>query len=127
MIKLILFIHHDSGSEGKTFKRSMDQLDIQADIMLIQDFKTLEMHLIKPPDFVLSELFILLADSNNHLDHLFNFIELLKDKRLLLILPDNQPETISKAHKFWPRFFTYINHNYDDLCSVIKQIENKRR
>lgn len=46
---------------------------------------------------------------------------LFEDRRLLLVLPDQSPNTISRALKFRPRFFTGPSDHFDDLCAVIKK------
>jgi len=122
MLKIILFIHSDSGDSGKLFKQAIDRIAIVSTVNLFQDFNSFKIHLITPVDFKNKEIFILFADSEARLNKLSVFIDLLEGKRLLLVAPDRKPETTSKILKFLPRFFTYINDDYDDLCAVIKKI-----
>ena len=39
----------------------------------------------------------------------------------MVVGPDEKPETKLKILKLFPRFFTHIQDNYDDLCAVIKK------
>lgn len=48
--------------------------------------------------------------------------DFLGDIRLILVLPDGNPETISKAHLLRPRFITYVDNSFDDLGLVLKQM-----
>lgn len=67
------------------------------------------------------KLYILFVDSKARLNKLMTFINLLDSRRLLVVGPDEKPETKLKILKLFPRFFTHIQDNYDDLCAVIKK------
>jgi hypothetical protein len=51
----------------------------------------------------------------------------MEDKRILLILPDDSPIVVSMAHQFFPRFFTYVNDTYEDLCAVLTKMINQEK
>ena len=125
MIKFIFFIHRDSGERGIFFKQFIDRINPALTIVFFQDFTGFEAYLKKTPDFQNKEVFILFADSMARLNSLYTFIDLFEGRRLLLVAPDTRSETTSKVLKFWPRFFTHIQDNYDDFCSVIKKIAIK--
>jgi len=122
MVKLIIFIHQDSGDHGKLFKKAVDQIDKDVSFDLYQDFASFEAHLLRSGKFTTRRLYILFIDSKARLNKLMTFINLLDGRRLLVVGPDEKPETTSKILKLFPRFFTHIKSNYDDLCAVIKKI-----
>jgi hypothetical protein len=51
----------------------------------------------------------------------------MENKRIILILPDDSKAIIKAALKFYPRFFTYINDSYDDLCAVLTKMTCQER
>lgn len=122
MLKLILFIHYDSGNKGKLFKQAIGRIDMLNTDNVFKDLNSFKNYLINPYDFKNKEIIVLFADSKARLTKLSAFINLLEGKRLLLVAPDQTPETTSKTLKFMPRFFTYIKDDYDDLCAVIKKM-----
>ncbi len=122
MVKLIIFIHQDSGDSGKLFKKAVDQVDKDVSFELYQDFADFEAHLLRSGKFNIRTFYILFVDSKARLNKLTTFINLLDGRRLLVVGPDEKRETKSKVLKLFPRFFTHIQDNYDDLCAVIKKM-----
>jgi hypothetical protein len=64
------------------------------------------------------EIFILFAETENRLKALTGLIDLLENKRIILILPHRSKPIVSAALNFYPRYFTRINSRYNDLCAV---------
>ncbi|NOX33455.1 MAG: hypothetical protein GXP56_06920 [Deltaproteobacteria bacterium] len=125
-MKLILFIHQDSSKNGANLENIMDQNFNGIEFSVFNTFNAFKFRLKQAPDYYENEIFILLADSKKRLDDLISLIDLLNDKRLILILPDESKATISKVHQFFPRFFTRITDTYDDLCSVLNKMINQK-
>jgi hypothetical protein len=124
-MNLILYIHQDSLKKGITLKKIIDQTFTRIDIQILQTFNLFKARLKQPTNYN-SEIFILFADSENRLTELTSLIDLLENKRIILILPDESEATISKAHQFYPRFFTYVNDTYKDLCDVVNKMINSK-
>lgn len=94
-------------------------------IQLVHTFNALTYTLKQPGGFD-QKVYVLLAESLRRLQELFCLIDLLDGRRIVLVLPDDAKTTVSIAHRFYPRFFTYINNNYDDLCAVLYKMTNKK-
>jgi len=62
---------------------------------------------------------VLLAASREELSGIIMLRELLLDRRIILVLPDDEPETTSQGHKLRPRFITYRNSDYGDVSVVL--------
>ncbi len=125
-MKLILFFHHNAYQTGVTFKEAIEKKFNKTQCQTVQTFNALKERLKQVPSFEDREIFIIIADSLERLNELASLIDLMEDKRLILILPDKSKATLSKASHFFPRFFTQISDNYDVLCSVLnKMITNK--
>ena len=70
-------------------------------------------------------IMVLLADSKTVLIDLFLIRNLFFDIPIILILPDRDEETISRGHKFYPRFVSYVDSNFSELALVLnKMIRN---
>ena len=65
---------------------------------------------------------ILLADNESQLEALTGISALLDSFIIILILPDSDRLTISKAHTFKPRFFAIMNEDFKDVVLVVKNI-----
>lgn len=68
---------------------------------------------------------VLLVSSREELSDIMMLRELLLDRRIILVLPDDEPETTSQGHKLRPRFITYRNSDYGDVSVVLgRMIKN---
>ena len=65
---------------------------------------------------------ILIAPTQYDLDRILRLQRLLDGLPLLMILPDGDSDTISKAHKFRPRFLTYVDGDFSEIIGVIEKI-----
>ena len=62
---------------------------------------------------------VLIIGSEAELDRLLTIRELLSDMRLVIVLSDRDPQTVSKAHALAPRFITFSDAGIDPLVSVV--------
>ena len=121
---LILFVHQDASLEGEALQKQMIESFGEKTIQMVHTFNALK-HILKQPGRD-QEVYVLLAESPNRLQELFSLIDLLDRRRIVLVLPDDTEATVSMAHRFYPRFFTYITTAYDDLCAVLYKMINKK-
>lgn len=64
-------------------------------------------------------IIVLLAASREDLSAIMTLRELLLDRRIILVLPDDTPETASCGHMLRPRFITYRESDYGDVSVVL--------
>lgn len=123
-MNLILFIHQDASENGEILKGVIKQNFNRFDLQTIQTFNALKarLKLISSYD---NEVFVLLTDSETRLNELCSLADLLEDRRIVLILFNDSKATLSKAQRLFPRYFTYMNDTYKDLCSVLAKMMNK--
>ena len=62
---------------------------------------------------------VLLTASREELSGIIMLRELLLDRRVILVLPDDEPETASQGHMLRPRFITYRSSDYSDVSVVL--------
>ena len=70
---------------------------------------------------------LLAIDTPEELDKILSINELLSDLRILLILSDQSPKTISKGLQLVPRLITYKDGNFRELTAVLKKMIRKIR
>jgi len=124
---LIIFIHKDAAEKGDILQKVMDQKLSRIDCRILKTFSELKERLKLYSNYNDTKIFILLADSEKRLNQLTQLIDLLVDRRLILILPNDSSATTSMAHKFFPRFITYVSDTYNDLCSVLDKMTNSKK
>ncbi len=65
---------------------------------------------------------VLLAQTVHDLAQLTTLTDLLSGIRLILVLPDHDPETIEKGYRMWPRFVSYTDSDFADVTGVLEKI-----
>ena len=68
---------------------------------------------------------IILAETDEELRDLINHKELLLRIPFILILPDQEKDTITKGHALRPRYLTYADSDLSDVRDVFRRIVNK--
>jgi hypothetical protein len=72
------------------------------------------------------EVAVLLAKDNVQLCELVSLKDFLEDVRIILILPDHEKETVSKATKLFPSFISSVDSDYHLVSEVLeKMIKNR--
>jgi hypothetical protein len=70
---------------------------------------------------------IFMPSSEKDLSDLLSINHLVKDIRIILVLPDRDEKTISIGHSLRPRFLTYADGDLNDVAAVmIKMMGNPR-
>lgn len=65
------------------------------------------------------DVLILVPADSGELEHLLSMKDILQDFRLILILPDEGEETITRGHALMPRFLTFSNNDLDEVIRVL--------
>ena len=65
---------------------------------------------------------VILAENTSDLENLFTLKNLLKDIRIILILPDRTEEIISMGYKLHPRFSSYMDSELSEVVVVLKKM-----
>jgi len=67
-------------------------------------------------------LVLLLVVRNNDLDDLLAISDLLANARIILILPDEDKETLDKGLKLYPLFMSNICSDFKDVAGVLEKV-----
>lgn len=68
---------------------------------------------------------VILAPDDSQLSDLVQYREVLEDTEIILILPDQNRDTVSKGMRLYPRFLAYIDSNFDDVSAVLSKLSIK--
>jgi len=65
---------------------------------------------------------VLVLSNRNDLKKLRSIRPMFRDVRILLVLPDTEEETIAMAHRFQPRYLTFVDKNIPALATVVDRM-----
>jgi hypothetical protein len=74
-----------------------------------------------PPE--ISFVVVVFAVGEEELWNLYGLRLLLEGTRLILVLPDQEEETLKAAHRLRPRYITYADNDFTDLIGVIQRMD----
>ncbi len=67
-------------------------------------------------------LAVILTGSRAELYDVLSLHNLLQDIPLVLILPDQEPDTVSKGHKLYPRFMSCVDNDFMVVAAVLEKM-----
>ncbi|HAJ28503.1 MAG TPA: hypothetical protein DCG53_14895 [Syntrophus sp. (in: bacteria)] len=113
----VIFYSAPGVSQGEKLQRVIDILVPRNSVETFRTMPSLLKRLHQP----LSEavVFVFLISSRQELLELVGYQEWLHDRRLILVLPDDDMETISRGHALRPRFVTYAESDFIDISAVL--------
>ncbi len=118
-MNLILYANNNTGS-GKQLQAVIEAIVCKNSIEIYRNVEGLSKRLYRRRYDV--DVAVLLAASHKELQELLAIKELLHDIRIILLLPDNENETIAKGHKLYPRFLSYSDGNFDDVAAILSKM-----
>ena len=65
---------------------------------------------------------VLIAQTWGELANFLQIRNLLRDVRVVLVLPDRDAETIAKGHVLQPRFFSYLDSDAGEVTAVVEKM-----
>lgn len=116
----ILLYLPEKNEAGARLHRIVRNILSDRNIEMFDSIDDMSQRLHEPiPDLKIAVLYLATKHDLLEIQSLSNF---LWDIRLILVLPDEDPGTISQAHLLRPRFIAYADHPFDDLGVVLKQM-----
>lgn len=67
-------------------------------------------------------ILLILVHEKQALSDLLQIRNHIVGHRIILVLPDQEPDILSKAHLLYPRFITYTDSNFEDLKAVLEKM-----
>ena len=118
----VLFYTTQNDLAAEPFQSIIQMLVLNDELEMYRTFDSLLCRLCQPSNHL--DIAVLAATDGEELLQILSLRDLLSDIRLILILPDGKPDTISKAHSLGPRFMTYLDSNMTELQGVLSKMIN---
>ena len=120
----ILFYITQSNPVAEQLQNVIETFSWKDHLDICRTLESLKRRLCQPSNDL--DIVVLTASDEEELLQIYSLGDLLSDLRIVLILPNRKPGTISKAHALMPRFLTYIDNDLEELKSVLsKMLENQ--
>ena len=105
---------------GKRLVRIIKTTLVSLDIQVYRTINSLTQKLHQPKDGFL--IAVLLAHNKKELSKILSLKDLFWNSRIILILPDQEMNTISKGHQLYPRFLSYVDSDFTDVAAVLEKM-----
>ena len=113
---MILFYAAQNNQVVETIERQLAQYRVAR----CRSLNTVEKRLKKPLHGL--EIVLLVVNRFEELDHIQEIQALMRDLRLVLVLPDRDSKMVSHAHKLAPRFIAYADNGVEQIGAVIRKM-----
>jgi hypothetical protein len=114
---MIIFYAKSSDGPGERLLQAVTTTVSGANLEICRNSDALLIALCRPGSA--QPIAILLASNNKELLEVFSLRELLWDVRVILALPDSDPETVSRGHLLRPRFMTDCAGDFQEVAAVL--------
>jgi hypothetical protein len=98
-------------------QRNIKQLGPPNNIEVYRNIESLSRRLRQPGAD--QGIAVLLVANKDDLLDILSIRDLLRNVRIILILPDKEEDTIAKGHMLRPRFLSYIDSDFADVFAVL--------
>ena len=119
----VIFYASQSSAERERLQRVIDIMVPREGKESYLTMESLEKRLHKP--ILEPAVIVLLVSHKQELGQFFQLRDSLFDRKLILILPDDDQDTISRSHALRPRFITYSDGDFMDVSAVLGKMLNR--
>ncbi len=107
-------------NEGKWLSRVIESAGSRQRLEILRNNNELSRRLRRMPRNI--DVAVLFAHSKDQLTELVGLADLLKDIRIILILPNKEKETIAMGHLLRPRFLAYADDDVGIVATVLERM-----
>ena len=119
----ILYYCTEADSDFNKINRIIDVMVPVKKFATTSSLKIMENHLLS--SLSVDFLIILQVSDAAELQNIIELKELLLDYRIIMILPDDNPDTTVLAHTLHPRLITYKDGDFLDVTAVLSRMNVK--
>ncbi len=102
---------------GGRLQRVIEMLFTREQLEIFRTIEALNNRLHQPLTEPL--IFVIFIDSPEELSEMTTLHEALQDRRIILVLPDSNPDSVAKGHSLRPRFLTYADSDFVEVLGVL--------
>ena len=117
---MVILFSTSKRKSGERLQRIIETVVSKKNVTIYRTIDELSGGLRQPRNDV--SVALLLASSRMDLHELVSLRDLLWDIKIILILPDSDPETIAKGHILRPRFLSDCDSNFQDVAAVLSRM-----
>ena len=119
-MKILIFYANNGNPTTKQLIAGIQDLNSKIQIQYCHDVsELLEAAKTIFTDFCLT---LLIVSTRDEIDVLSKSRDILNNKNLIIVLPDDTPDMFLVASKFYPRFIGYQDSTYRTVISVVEKI-----
>jgi len=122
---MVFIIYKPSTNNSNKLQRKVEPLVSKTQVENYSSIKDITQRLQRPMKEEVVGIFM--PSGERDLSDLLSINHLVKDIRIILVLPDRDEKTISIGHSLRPRFLTYADGDLSDVAAVmIKMMGNPK-
>jgi hypothetical protein len=121
---MIIMYSASCNGQGEKLLQVLKTVVSEGDIKLYQTIEALSIGLRQPRNDVNAA--VLMVSSRVELYDLITIRSLLWDMKVILILPDSDPNTVTEGHILRPRFLVDCHSNFQDVAAVLNRMIGNR-
>lgn len=122
-MKIIFFAPGDERG-NQHMHNLIDSFTVLSGLEIYRSINTLKQRLFKPhgtPTVV-----VLFVTGPETLREIIDIRELLGEVKVILVLPDNRPETVAQGHLLRPRFIAYADTAASEINAVLQKMAGEQ-
>ena len=120
----ILVYSSQKNKAGKDIQTAVARsLKDQSQLRMVASLSELRQWLIQPRVDEASSIVVLNLAHQAELEEMLTVQNLLRKQRLIIVLPEQNAEIVTKAHRLHPRFLSFINGNNSAITDVLNKMQ----
>ena len=120
-----IFFSTQNGQKHKEILGFANQLFLAAEISVLSRTDGLSKAIHEPGSD--HQIIMILAGSSNDLYKILPYRDLFEDRPVIVILPDSEKDTMTRALSLYPRYIDYIQNDSTEVYQVLKKMVQKIR
>ncbi len=113
---MILFYAAENNRVVETLEHQLAPYKVARCVSL----RTVEKRLRKPGNGM--RVALMIVRNSEEMDQVNGIHNLVRDVKLILVLPGHDSAMVAQAHKLGPRFIAYADNGYDQVGAVLEKI-----
>lgn len=116
----VIVYHNPESKTGQQLPAILSAVDLEPPVEYHRTLGGLLDTLARPENY--RSFLVIQAEDGQTLDGLISAAEWITDFQIILILPDQRADTISKGHLLLPRFVTFANAELSHVGGVLENL-----
>lgn len=116
----VLVYVNQTDDSAKKFISVIPTLSAKDNVKIYHTLDDLATRLRQPE--VDQTVIVLFAASREELGGILSLRDFLQDRKIIIILPDREQDTITKGYSLHPRFLTFVDSDFGDAVAVINKM-----